>query len=181
MATLVAIAYPGEPDRAAITAEQLQALPFSASADLDDAVAVVIDEHGIARLQQSTDMTSEGAIDGALIGLVAGVVLTLPFPFLAPIGFAGAAVVTSLIGALTGGVVGHYRDIGIDDDFVRALGAKLPANSSALFAMVEGEDAEEVLAKLAQSGGELLTTDLPAEQCDRLRVALQAARQAQGK
>jgi len=172
VATLVAIAYPGEPDRAASVAEDLKALPFTAAADLDDAVAVVVDKHGTARVLQSTDMTGEGALDGALIGLVAGVVLTLPFPFLAPIGFAGAALATSAIGAITGGVVGHYSDIGIDDEFVRGVSAKLPKDSSALFVLVEGDLTRNVLDELASCGGELLSTDLPDEQATRLREAL---------
>jgi uncharacterized membrane protein len=172
VATLVAIAYPGEPDRATSVAEDLESLPFTSSADLDDAVAVYIDEEGTAHLQQSTDLTNEGAIDGALIGLVAGVVLTLPFPFLAPIGFAGAALATSAIGAITGGVIGHYSDIGIDDEFVREVSAKLPKNSSALFVLVEGDDTARVLAELASCGGELVSTDLPAEQAAKLSEAL---------
>jgi len=172
VATLVAIAYPGEPDRAAGVAEDLKALPFIAAADLDDAVAVVVDKQGTARVLQSTDMTGEGAIDGALIGLVAGVVLSLPFPFLAPVGFAGAAVAASAIGALTGGVIGHYSDIGIDDEFVRGVSASLPKESSALFVLVEGDLTPQVLTELASCGGELLSTDLPDEAAARLREAL---------
>ena len=40
MATLVAIAYPDDPDRALDAARDLAQLPFAANADLDDAVAV---------------------------------------------------------------------------------------------------------------------------------------------
>jgi uncharacterized membrane protein len=172
VATLVAISYPGEPERATSVAQDLQTLAFSPAADLDDAVAVVVDENGDAQLLQSTDLTSEGALDGALIGLVAGIVLTLPFPFLAPLGIAGASLATSAIGAVTGGVIGHYSDIGIDDDFVRDVSASLPKNSSALFVLVEGDSTPEVLAELAKCGGELLSTDLPDEQAARLREAL---------
>jgi len=179
MATLVAIAFAGEPDAATHAAAQLEKLPFTATADLDDAVAVIVDEHGKAHLRQTTDLTSEGALDGALIGLVAGIVLTLPFPFLAPVTFAGAAIGGSAIGAITGGVVGHYRDIGIDDSFVRDVSANLPPGSSALFILVEGDNTEQVLTELATCGGELLTSDLPDEQAAKLRDALHKARRVQ--
>ena len=48
MATLVAIAYPNDPDRAATAAQDLVNLPFAANADLDDAVAVVEWGEGLA-------------------------------------------------------------------------------------------------------------------------------------
>jgi len=177
MATLVAIAYPNEPDRAASAAQDLENLPFAENADLDDAVAVVVNSHGDAKLLQSTDLTTLGALDGALIGLVSAVVLTFGFPFLAPLVATGALLGAGAIGALTGGVVGHYTDIGIDDDFVRELSAKLPPDSSALFVLVEGDNAEQVIAELASCGGELLSTDLPDEQAAKLREALRREHQ----
>ena len=169
MATLVAIAYKHDPDRAATAAQELANLPFAANADLDDAVAVVVNRHGDAKLMQSTNLTTLGALDGALLGLVSGVVLTFGFPFLGGLAVAGAALGASAIGALTGGLVGHYTDIGIDDAFVREVADRLPPNSSALF---EGDKTDEVLSQLASCGGELLSTDLPDEQAERLREAL---------
>jgi len=179
MATLVAIAYPGEPDRAATAAQDLENLPFAVNADLDDAVAVVVNKKGRAHLLQSTNLTSLGALDGALIGLVTGIVLTFPFPFLAPITLTGAALSASAIGALTGGIVGHFTDIGIDDEFVRQLSAKLPAESSALFVLVEGENTEQVLLELASCGGELLSTNLADDQAEKLRAALKKEHEAE--
>jgi uncharacterized membrane protein len=172
MATLVAIAYKDDPDRAATAATDLANLPFAVSADLDDAVAVVVNRHGDARLMQSTNLTTLGALDGALLGLASAVVLTFGFPFLGGLAVAGAALSGAGIGALTGGLVGHYTDIGIDDDFVRSVAEKLPPNSSALFVLVEGDDTAEVLTQLASCGGELLSTDLPDAQAAKLREAL---------
>lgn len=175
MATLVAIAYAGEPERAVSAAQDVAALPLVESADLQDVVAVTVEADGTVRLHQSTDLTSEDALEGALIGLVAGVVLTLPFPVLAPAAFAGATLGGSAIGAITGGVVGHYSDIGIDDDFVREVSAKLPSNSSALFVLLEGDQTDALLGELATCGGEILTTDLPDEKAEHLRRALRDA------
>jgi uncharacterized membrane protein len=177
MATLVAIAYPNDPDRAASAAQDLVNLPFAANADLNDAVAVVVNGNGEAKLLQSTNLTTLGALDGALIGLVSGVVLTFGFPFLAPVVAAGAMLGASAIGAATGGAIGHYTDIGIDDEFVRDLSAKLPSNSSALFVLIEADNPDEVIAQLASCGGELLSTDLPAEQAAKLREALKREHQ----
>ena len=39
-------------------------------------------------------------------------------------------------------------------------------------AFVEGDNASDVLKQLATCGGELLSTDLPAEQAEKLRGAL---------
>jgi len=172
MATLVAIAYPGEPDRAVAAAQDLAGLPFAETADLDDSVAVVVNKRGDAKLLQSTDLTTLGALDGALIGLVSATVLTFGFPFLAPLVAAGAALGGSAAGAVAGGLVGHYTDIGIDDEFVREVSKRLPPDSSALFVLVEGEGSDRVIAELASCGGELLTTDLPDEQAARLRESL---------
>ena len=172
MATLVAIAYPGEPDRAVSAAQDVSKLPFAETADLDDVVAVVVNKRGDAKLLQSTNLTTLGALDGALLGLVSAMVLTLGFPFLAPLAVAGAAVGGSAVGAVAGGLVGHYTDIGIDDEFVREVTKKLPTDSSALFVLVEGEDSDKVIAELASCGGELLATDLPDERAATLRAAL---------
>ena len=180
MATLVAIAYKDDPDRAANAAQELANLPFAANADLDDAVAVIVNRHGEAKLLQSTNLTTLGALDGALLGLVSAIVLTFGFPFLGGLAVAGAALGGSAIGALTGGLVGHYTDIGIDDAFVRQVAEKLPVNSSALFVLVEGEDTDKILAELATCGGELLTTDLPNDQAERLRAALKREHEEEG-
>jgi uncharacterized membrane protein len=177
MATLVAIAYKDDPDRAAAAAQDLADLPFAENADLDDAVAVVVNRAGEPRLLQSTNLTTLGALDGALLGLVTGVVVSFGLPFLSGLVLAGIALSGGAIGALTGGIVGHYTDIGIDDEFVRSLAEKLPPNSSALFVLVEGDDADKVIAELASCGGELLATNLPDEGATKLRAALKRERQ----
>jgi uncharacterized membrane protein len=180
MAKLVAIAYRDDPDCAAKAAGDLTNLPFAVTADLDDAVAVVVNRHGDAKLLQSTNLTTLGALDGALIGLVSGVVLTLGFPFLGGLAVAGAAIGATAIGALTGGAVGHYTDIGIDHEFVRKIAESLPPNSSALFVLVEGDNTDDILKQLATCGGELLVTDLPDDQAAKLRDALKREHEEEG-
>jgi uncharacterized membrane protein len=177
MATLVAIAYKDDPDRAAIAARDLANLPFAQNADLDDAVAVVVNRAGEPKLLQSTNLTTLGALDGALLGLVTGVVVSFGLPFLSGLVLAGMGISGGAIGALTGGVVGHYSDVGIDDEFVRTLAEKLPPDSSALFVLVEGDDTDRVVAELATCGGELITTDLPDEGAAKLRDALRREHQ----
>lgn len=177
MATLVAIAYTGEPDRAAMAAKTLEGLPFATDLDLNDAVAVVVTHEGKAHLFQSTNLTTLGVLDGALIGLVTGIVLTFPFPFIAPLAAAGAALSASAIGGVTGGAIGHYTEMGIDDDFVRDLSAKLPPDSSALFVLVEADDDGRVLSELVACGGELFSTHLPDDVTSRVREHLRKERQ----
>ena len=178
MATLVAMAYPGEPGGALRAALDLEDLPIAESSDLDDAVVVTVDDRGKTHLTQATHLTSEGAIYGALGGMIVGVLASLLFPALKPIAILGVTLGASVVGLLLGALIGHNRDIGIADDFVRIASANLPANSSALFVLLEGERADDVLAELATCGGELLTTDLPSKDAQRLRLA---ARRAQRK
>jgi uncharacterized membrane protein len=176
MAKLVALSYVDDPDGALNAARELEDLPFAENADLDDAVAVVTNRAGEPKLLQSTNLTAVGALDGALIGLASAVVLTFMAPVLPGLAVAGAALGGSAIGALTGGVIGHYSDIGVDDAFVREIAEKLPPNSSALFVMLEDEQADGALAQLASTGGQLLVTTLPDEQAVQLRQALRAER-----
>jgi uncharacterized membrane protein len=97
---------------------------------------------------------------GTLIGLL----------FLNPLAglLTGAA-----FGAGTGALSGALVDYGIDDEFIRSLGATIEPGSSALFVLVRRVTPDKVLPELRPFGGTVLRTSLSTEQEERLRQALQ--------
>src|SRR3954452_11782339 len=111
MSNLVAIAYP---DRE--SAEQVRRTLFEMQKehiiDLDDMVVVTRDQGGKVKLHQSTSVAGTGAGGGALWGGLLGLL------FLAPL-------VGMAVGAAAGGATVALTDIGVDDKFMKDLGASL--------------------------------------------------------
>jgi uncharacterized membrane protein len=158
MANLVAIAYPD-----AATAEQVRAELARASkeylVELHDAVVVEQDADGKIKLRQAYSAAGVGATGGALWGGLIGLL------FLAPL--FGMA-----IGAASGALAGQFSDTGINDDFMKQLGAKLQPGGAALIALGRSDTPERVLERLAPFGGEVIHTSLSEEDEARLRSAL---------
>ena len=158
MANLIAIAYPD-----AATAEQVRAELGRASkeylVELHDAVVVEHDADGKIKLRQAYSASGVGAAGGAMWGGLIGLL------FLAP--FLGMAV-----GAASGALAGKVSDTGINDNFMKQLGAKLPPGGAALIALGRSDTPERVLERLRPFGGEVVQTSLSEEDEARLRSAL---------
>jgi uncharacterized membrane protein len=158
MSSLVAIAYPD-----AATAEQVRQELGQASkeflVELDDAVVVERDPEGKVKLRQASSMAGAGAAGGAAMGGLIGLL------FLAPL-------VGMAIGAASGAVAGKFSDAGINDDFMKELGAKLAPGGAALIALGRSGAPERVIERLAPFGGEVIQTSLSEEDEARLRSAL---------
>ena len=158
MANLIAIAYPD-----AATAEQVRAELGRASkeylVELQDAVVVEHDADGKIKLHQAYSTTGVGAAGGAMWGGLIGLL------FLAP-------VIGMAIGAASGALAGKMSDAGVNDDFMKQLGAKLPPGGAALIALGRSDAHDRVLERLAPFGGEVIQTSLSAEEEARLRSAL---------
>jgi uncharacterized membrane protein len=160
MGNLVAIAYP---DMA--TAERVRAELVQASKEhivsLEDAVIVEHRPDGKIKLHQAMSTAGAGAAGGALWGGLIGLL------FLAPL--FGMA-----IGAATGAVAGKAADVGVNDDFMKTLGAKLAPGGAALIALGRTDTPDRVIERLAQFGGEVIQTSLSEEDEERLQAALGA-------
>jgi uncharacterized membrane protein len=158
MSTLIAIAYPD-----ANVAEQVRAELMQASkehlVDLQDAVVVVHNPDGKIKLHQAVSTTGAGAAGGALWGGLIGLL------FLAPL--LGMAV-----GAATGAVAGKVSDIGVNDDLLKELGAKMPPGGAALIALGRSDAPDKVLERLKPYGGEVIQTSLDNEREELLRSTL---------
>src|SRR4051795_5718716 len=140
MSTLVAIAYPDQ-----ATAEEvlgtLARLQKEHSISLDDAVVVTRDAEGKVKLHQSNKLAAAGAAGGALWGGLIGLIFFVPL-----LGMA--------VGAATGAATGALSDIGVDDNFMKDLGAKLEPGGAALIVLVRSATADKVLPEIAHFGGE---------------------------
>jgi uncharacterized membrane protein len=158
MSALVAIAYP---DRE--TAEQVRQELIHATKEhlvqLEDAVVVECTPDGKIKLHQAMSTTGAGAMGGAAWGGLIGLL------FLAP--FLGMAV-----GAASGALAGKLSDAGVNDAFVRELGAKLEPGKAALIALGSTDARDKLIARVTPYGGELIQTSLSTEDEEQLRAAL---------
>lgn len=171
MSTLIAVTYPSEQKAQEVLAE-LRKLESSYLIDLEDAVYVTKDADGKPRLHQSVDLTSAGAVNGAFWGLLIGLVVTLPFPFMAPLAWMGIAAATAGVGAATGALAGRASDLGIDDEFIKNLTANMTAGTSTLFILARTVTLDKVEPDLAQFGGTVLYTNLDKQAEEELRQQL---------
>jgi uncharacterized membrane protein len=115
------------------------------------------------KTRQLHSTAGAGATWGAFWGFLFGLIFFVPF--------LGAA-----IGAGMGGMTGALADVGIDDDFVREVREKVTEGTSALFALTSGATApDKVVKELAQYDFEIISTNLPEEQEQKLREAFSQA------
>jgi uncharacterized membrane protein len=160
MNTLIAVAYP---DMA--TAEQVRGELVQATKErlmtLEDAVVVEHRHDGKIKLHQAMSTAGAGAAGGAMWGGLIGLI------FLAPL--FGMA-----IGAASGAAAGAVSDVGVDDSFIKELGARLEPGAAALIVLGRTEARDKVLDRVAPYGGHVLQTSLSGEAEERLRAALGA-------
>ncbi len=174
MSNLVVIEYP-DINRAEQVLETLGRMRTEQLIDLDDAVYVTRDAEGKVKLHQMVNLAGAGAGYGAMWGGLWG--LLLGSLVLQPI--AGAAIGAS-IGAGTGAVAGHLSDYGIDDDFMKQLGATLTPNSSAILVLVRRATVDKVIPEVSKYGGTVMQTSLSHDAEAKLQAALSQGAQQPG-
>jgi uncharacterized membrane protein len=158
VSTLVAIAYPDLQTAERVRAELIQATKEQLL-QLEDAVVVEHRADGKIKLHQAMSPAGAGAAGGAVWGGLIGLL------FLAPL--LGMA-----IGGASGALAGKMTDTGVNDDFLKNLGANMPAGGAALIALGRAGAPAKVIERLRPFGGELIQTSLDDEAEERLRVAL---------
>lgn len=159
MSDLIAVAYPDKSTAEEVRNKLLQ-LTREHIIELEDAVIVDRDEQGKVKLHQLEHPAARGAVGGALWGGLIGLL------FLAPL-------LGMLVGAAAGGASGALVDLGVNDDFVRRLGEKLPNDGAALIVLVRKVTADKVLPQISEFGGEVIQTSLDDEAEARLREVLE--------
>jgi uncharacterized membrane protein len=159
MATLSVLKFndPGGADRVLIA---LQGLQEREMITLEDAAVVSWPEgNKKPKTRELTTAAGVGALGGAFWGFLFGLIFFVPF--------LGAA-----IGAGLGGLTGSLADVGIDDDFIRQVRERVTPGTSALFALTSGATApDRVIDELKQYDFEIISTNLPQEQEQKLREA----------
>src|SRR3954463_12170006 len=157
MSDLVAIAYP---DLA--TAQQVVSNLGEAQKahliELEDVALVEHREDGEVKLHQAS-LAGAGAAGGALWGGLIGML------FLAPL-------VGMAIGAASGAAAGAASDAGVDDKFMKDLGAKLQPGGAALIVLVRSSTPDKILPRVQQYGGHVIQTSLSTADEGRLREGL---------
>ena len=130
--------------------------------DMEDSVVVTRDQHGKVKLHQAVNLTASDTFFGSMWGMLIGLF------FLSPA--LGAA-----IGAAAGAISGTLRDIGINDQFMKDLGATLTPGTSALFILVRKSAPDKVLEELKPFIGKakVLRTSLTKDKEEELRRALE--------
>jgi uncharacterized membrane protein len=158
MSTLVAIAYPDRDTAERVRQELIQATKEHL-VRLEDAVVVDCDADGKIKLHQAASTAGVGALGGAAWGGLIGLL------FLAPL--FGMA-----IGAASGAIAGKMTDTGVNDSFMKELGAKLQPGTAALIALGSTEARDKLLERISPYGGDVIQTSLDGEDEERLRAAL---------
>lgn len=146
------------PDGANEMVATIQSLQKQQLIRLADAAIVVRRPDGKAKVKQLNNLVGAGALGGAFWGMLIGLLFFMPWLGLA-------------IGAISGAIAGKLSDVGIDDNFIKEVGATIEPNNSALFLMVERMTEDKVLEALSQHKATLLRTNLSAEDEAKLREA----------
>jgi uncharacterized membrane protein len=160
MATLVAIAYPGE-----ATAEEARRTVQQLEADLviqaDQVAAIARDAQGKYHVTTTHGGASggAGAVWGGFWGFLFGLIFFVPFFGLA-------------IGAGMGALFGHLGENAIDKAFREQVRDKVTPGSSALFMVIEQVTPDKAIAALSQYGGTVIRTSLSEEDTRKLQEAL---------
>ncbi len=159
-AKLIVVTYPDmfKAEEVRLTLMKLQK---SYLIDLEDAVVATKDADGKIKLNQIHNLTKAGAVSGGFWGLLIGMI------FLNPL--IGAAV-----GASAGALSGSLSDVGINDQFMKELAAKLEPSTSALFILVRHMTLDKVLPEIESFGGTIMQSSLTQEDEDKLQAALDA-------
>ncbi|MFT8422809.1 MAG: DUF1269 domain-containing protein [Gluconacetobacter sp.] len=158
-------------DGATLAREEIWKLENEYLVDVDDAVVVRRTDDGKIHLDQSVHTVALGAVDGVWSGMLLGTLIGLVF--LNPLaGFAVGAVA----GGTAGTIGGALTDFGINDDFMKSVGATLKPGTSALFVLVRKVEPQKVVSHLRALSGHphLIQTSLSPEAEQKLRTALVA-------
>ena len=159
MSDLVAIAYPNVETAREVTRNMGQAQKAHII-ELDDLVIIEKRADGKVKLHQPS-LAGAGAAGGALWGGLIGLIFFMPLFGMA-------------IGAASGAAAGALSDAGIDDNFMKDLGAKLDNGGAAVLALVRQANMEKILSEV-KIPGEVIQTSLNGDQEAALKEALAGA------
>ena len=130
--------------------------------EIEDAAVVVRRPDGKVKVKQAIDLVGTGAVGGAFWGMLIGLLFWMPWMGMA-------------LGMLSGALSGALTDIGVDDEFIKSVGATVEPGHSALFLLVRKAVWEKFTPELKEFHPKILQTSLSPEQEHKLKEALGAA------
>ena len=151
----------GTPFGAEDALERLKALQEQQLIVVQDA-AVVSWEAGKnkPKTRQMHDTKAAGALGGGFWGMLFGLIFFVPLLGLA-------------IGAAAGALAGSLTDVGISDSFIKSVRDQVTPGTSALFLLSTDAVFDRVAPEFADTGAELISTNMSEDQESRLRAAFQ--------
>lgn len=161
MSDLIIVAFPDEATAFA-AGKALVGLQKRYLVEMEDVVVVTRDSDGQVTLHQSINLTTGGAIGGGVWGTLIGMLFLNP-------------VIGGVIGAGAGALAGKFSDIGIDDGFLRDVGASLDKGGAAVGMLIRKITADKVYAELEpfREKGRVIHTSLSHEAEARLKAFLE--------
>lgn len=146
-----------DPDKAATALETLRSLQGQELIKVMDAAVISWPgDRQAPRVRQALNLVGAGALGGTFWGTLIGLIFLMPL--------LGAA-----LGAAAGAIGGALSDIGIDDDFIAKMREKVTPGTSALVMLASTQAPDRVAEKIRPLDPELISTNLSAENEQRLR------------
>jgi uncharacterized membrane protein len=158
MSTLTATKFP-TPQGADDALDKLQKLQSQQLITILDAAVVSWETgHKRPKTRELRSTTGAGALGGAFWGMLFGLIFFIPILGLA-------------IGAAAGALMGSLTDAGISKEFIEDVRQKVTPGTSALFLLSSDAVLDRVRDEFRGSGAEIISTNLSADQEQKLHEA----------
>ena len=161
MSDLIVVAFDDEFKAERVRLDLLQ-MQHKHLVDLEEAAVVVHKKDGKVKLHHVTHFTVPVALGGGFVGSLVGAILINP----------ALALFGLVAGTGLGAVIGSLKEIGIDEKFMKDLGAHLKPGTSALFIVAKRAKPEAILEEVNKFGGKVLQTQLKHDDESKLKAAL---------
>jgi len=76
------------------------------------------------------------------------------------------------VGAASGAMAGKMADVGVNDDFVKNLRARLQSAGAALIVLGTADARDKLIERVKTYGGDVIQTSLDTDEEERQRAAL---------
>jgi uncharacterized membrane protein len=160
MSELIVFAFPTE-DGAYKMDETIHQLKKEELMTLDDAAIVIRKPDGKIKVKQATHLVGVGMVGGAFWGMLIGIFFWMPWLGLA-------------VGAISGAITGALSDYGINDDFIKEVGATIKPSGSALFLLISKWTEDKALERLNKFNATVVRTSLTKEEEEKLKAVFGA-------
>ncbi len=160
MSELIVFAFPSETGASEMD-DTIHHLKKEELMTLDDAAVVIRKPDGKIKVKQATHLVGAGVVGGAFWGMLIGLFFWMPWLGLA-------------IGAIAGAINGSLSDYGINDDFIKEVGATIKPGGSALFLLISKWTEDKALERLKKFNATIVRTSLSNEDELKLKTAFGA-------